>query len=127
MDPRGAGYHVLQSKIAVGSGMMWGKGFLRGTQNQLNFLPEQHTDFIFSVLAEEWGFVGALVLIALYLALVLRAIVIATRPRDRFGVPLVLGLTAIVFWQPGINGGMTTGLLPHVRIPLPFFRHRGPS
>ncbi len=127
MDPRGAGYHVLQSKIAVGSGMMRGKGFLRGTQNQLNFLPEQHTDFIFSVFAEEWGFVGALVLIALYLALVLRGIVIATRARDRFGVLLVLGLTAIVFWQAVINVGMTTGLLPVVGIPLPFFSYGGSS
>src|SRR5213083_1847827 len=127
MDPRGAGYHVLQSKIAVGSGMMWGKGFLHGTQNQLNFLPEQHTDFIFSVFAEEWGFVGALVLIALYVALVLRGIVIATRARDRFGVLLVLGLTATVFWQAVINVGMTTGLLPVVGIPLPFFSYGGSS
>ncbi|TMB03622.1 MAG: rod shape-determining protein RodA [Deltaproteobacteria bacterium] len=127
MDPRGAGYHVLQSKIAVGSGMTWGKGFLHGTQNQLNFLPEQHTDFIFSVFAEEWGFVGALVLLALYLALVLRGIVIASRARDRFGVLLVLGLTAIVFWQAVINVGMTTGLLPVVGIPLPFFSYGGSS
>src|SRR5204862_139818 len=88
---------------------------------------EQHTDFIFSVFAEEWGFVGALVLIALYLALVLRGIVIATRARDRFGVLLVLGLTAIVFWQAVINVGMTTGLLPVVGIPLPFFSYGGSS
>jgi rod shape determining protein RodA len=127
MDPLGAGYHVLQSKIAVGSGMLWGKGFLRGTQNHLNFLPEQHTDFIFSVFAEEWGFVGALTLIALYLALVLRGIVIATRARDRFGVLLVLGLTSVVFWQAVINVGMTTGLLPVVGIPLPFFSYGGSS
>jgi len=127
MDPLGAGYHVLQSKIAVGSGMTWGKGFLRGTQNHLNFLPEQHTDFIFSVFAEEWGLVGALVLIALYLALVLRGIVIASRARDRFGVLLVLGLTATVFWQAVINVGMTTGLLPVVGIPLPFFSYGGSS
>src|SRR5213595_3643403 len=100
---------------------------LRGAENQLNFLPEQHTDFIFSVFAEEWGFVGALVLIALYLALVLRGIVIATRARDRFGVLLVLGLTAIVFWQAVINVGMTTGLLPVVGIPLPFFSYGGSS
>src|SRR5437867_4315749 len=125
--PRGAVYHVLQSKIAVGSGMTWGKGFLRGTQKQLNFLPEQHTDFIFSVFAEEWGFVGALVVLALYLALVLRGIVIASRARDRFGVLLVLGLTAIVFWQAVINVGMTTGLLPVVGIPLPFFSYGGSS
>jgi rod shape determining protein RodA len=127
MDPLGAGYHVLQSKIAVGSGMTWGKGFLHGTQNRLNFLPEQHTDFIFSVFAEEWGFVGAVVLVALYLALVVRGIVIATRARDRFGVLLVLGLTSVVFWQAVINVGMTTGLLPVVGIPLPFFSYGGSS
>ena len=126
-DPLGAGYHVIQSKIAVGSGMLWGKGFLRGTQNHLNFLPEQHTDFIFSVFAEEWGFVGAIVLVALYLALVLRGLVIAARARDRFGVLLVLGLTSVVFWQAVINIGMTTGLLPVVGIPLPFFSYGGSS
>src|SRR5438046_10174637 len=107
--------------------MMWGKGFLRGTQNQLSFLPEQHTEFIFSGFAEEWGFVGALVLIALYLALVLRGIVIATRARDRFGVLLVLGLTAIVFWQAVINVGMTTGLLPVVGMPRPSVSYGGSS
>ncbi len=127
MDPLGAGYHVIQSKIAVGSGMTWGKGFLRGTQNHLNFLPEQHTDFIFSVFAEEWGFVGTTLLIALYLALVLRGLVIAARGRDRFGVLLVLGLTSIVFWQAVINVGMTTGLLPVVGIPLPLFSYGGSS
>jgi rod shape determining protein RodA len=127
MDPLGAGYHVIQSKIAVGSGMLWGKGFLQGTQNHLNFLPEQHTDFIFSVFAEEWGFVGAMVLMALYLALVLRAILVAARARDRFGVLLVLGVTGIVFWQVIVNVGMTTGLLPVVGIPLPFFSYGGSS
>jgi rod shape determining protein RodA len=127
MDPLGAGYHVIQSKIAVGSGMLWGKGFLKGTQNHLNFLPEQHTDFIFSVFAEEWGFVGALVLIGLYLALVLRGLVIAAHARDRFGVLLAVGLTSVVFWQAVINVGMTTGLLPVVGIPLPFFSYGGSS
>jgi rod shape determining protein RodA len=126
-DPLGAGYHVIQSKIAVGSGMVWGKGFLQGTQNHLNFLPEQHTDFIFSVFAEEWGFVGASALVALYMALVLRALVVASRARDRFGVMLVLGITSIVFWQAVINVGMTTGLLPVVGIPLPFFSYGGSS
>jgi rod shape determining protein RodA len=127
MDPLGAGYHVIQSKIAVGSGMTWGKGFLRGTQNHLNFLPEQHTDFIFSVFAEEWGFAGAMLLIALYLCLVLRGLVIAARARDRFGVLLVLGVTSVVFWQAVINVSMTTGLLPVVGIPLPFFSYGGSS
>ena len=126
-DPLGAGYHVIQSKIAVGSGMLWGKGFLMGTQNHLNFLPEQHTDFIFSVFAEEWGFVGAMTLVVLYVALVSRGLVIASRARDRFGVMLALGVTAIVFWQAVINLGMTTGLLPVVGITLPFFSYGGSS
>ncbi len=127
MDPLGAGYHVIQSKIAVGSGMLWGKGFLQGTQNHLNFLPEQHTDFIFSVFSEEWGFVGAMLLIGLYLTLILRGLAVAARSRDRFGVLLALGVTSIVFWQAVINVGMTTGLLPVVGIPLPFFSYGGSS
>jgi rod shape determining protein RodA len=127
LDPLGAGYHIIQSKIAVGSGMIWGKGFLQGTQNHLNFLPEQHTDFIFSVFAEEWGFVGAMVLMLLYLGFVLRGLVIAQRTRDRFGILLAVGVTAIVFWQVVINVGMTTGLLPVVGIPLPFFSYGGSS
>jgi rod shape determining protein RodA len=127
LDPLGAGYHVIQSKIAVGSGMAWGKGFLQGTQNHLNFLPEQHTDFIFSVFAEEWGFVGTLLLACLYLTIVLRGLVIAAHARDRFGVLLVLGTTCIIFWQAVINIGMTTGLLPVVGIPLPFFSYGGSS
>jgi rod shape determining protein RodA len=126
-DPLGAGYHVIQSKIAVGSGMVWGKGFLKGTQNHLNFLPEQHTDFIFSVFAEEWGFVGCMVLLVLYLALVSRGLVIAARSRDRFGVLVVLGVTSIIFWQAVVNMGMTTGVLPVVGITLPFFSYGGSS
>jgi len=127
MDPLGAGYHVIQSKIAVGSGMLWGKGFLQGTQNHLNFLPEQHTDFIFSVFAEEWGFVGTMVLMTLYLAIILRCLLIASHARDRFGVLLVLGMAGIIFWQAVINVGMTTGLMPVVGIPLPFFSYGGSS
>jgi rod shape determining protein RodA len=127
MDPLGAGYHVIQSKIAVGSGMLWGKGFLQGTQNHLNFLPEQHTDFIFSVFSEEWGFVGTMLLIGLYMTLILRGLAVAARSRDRFGVLLALGVTSIVFWQAVINVGMTTGLLPVVGIPLPFFSYGGSS
>jgi rod shape determining protein RodA len=126
-DPLGAGYHVLQSIIAVGSGELWGKGFLHGTQNKLQFLPEQHTDFIFSVFAEEWGFVGGITLMALYAVLVLRGLVIASRARDRFGALMVLGVTAIVFWQAIVNIGMTTGILPVVGIPLPFFSYGGSS
>ena len=110
-DPLGAGYHVLQSQIAIGSGQVHGKGYLHGTQNQLNFLPEQHTDFIFSVFAEEWGFVGAVVLLLLYLALILRGAYIASRARDNLGALLAAGLTATIFWQVVINIAMTSGVV----------------
>jgi rod shape determining protein RodA len=126
-DPLGAGYHVIQSKIAVGSGMLWGKGFLQGTQNHLSFLPEQHTDFIFSVYSEEWGFAGALLLLGLYLALLLRGAVIAARARNRFGALVVLGVLTIFFWQVVVNVGMVTGLMPVVGIPLPLFSYGGSS
>jgi len=127
LDPLGSGYHVIQSKIAVGSGMVWGKGFLQGTQNHLDFLPEQHTDFIFSVFAEEWGFVGASALICLYLMLLLRMVIIAARSRDRFGVLLTLAIGTIFFWQVTVNVGMTTGVLPVVGVPLPLFSYGGSS
>src|SRR5262249_30089025 len=97
LDALGAGYHVIQSKIAIGSGQLWGKGFLKGTQNQLNFLPEQHTDFIFSVFAEEWGFVGGCVLLVLYFALMLRGLIIVGRAKERFGALLAFGILANVF------------------------------
>jgi rod shape determining protein RodA len=126
-DPLGAGYHIIQSKIAIGSGMLEGKGFLHGTQNRLNFLPEQHTDFIFSVFAEEWGFIGACVLIALYTALLLRCFLVATRARDPFGVLLAFGLTAAIFCQVFVNIGMATGSLPVVGITLPFLSYGGSS
>jgi rod shape determining protein RodA len=127
MDPLGAGYHVIQSKIAIGSGTIWGKGFLHGTQNKLNFLPEQHTDFIFSVFAEEWGYAGAVVLLLLYAAMVLRMLQVTARAKDRFGALLAFGVAAIVFWQVAINVGMTSGVLPVVGIPLPFFSYGGSS
>jgi rod shape determining protein RodA len=127
LDPLGAGYHVIQSKIAIGSGGFYGKGFLHGTQNQLNFLPEQHTDFIFSVFSEEWGFIGAAVLVVLYLALIMRGLVIVNRAKERFGALLAFGVLANVFWQATINMGMTTGLLPVVGITLPFFSYGGSS
>jgi hypothetical protein len=92
-DPLGSGYHIIQSKIAVGSGLLWGKGFLKGTQSQLNFLPEQHTDFVFSVFAEEWGFVGSAALIILYFGLVLFGLQIARSCRERFGNLLAVGVT----------------------------------
>lgn len=127
LDPLRYGYHIIQSKIAIGSGMLTGKGYLRGTQNRLNFLPEQHTDFIFAVFAEEWGFAGACVLLALYLFLLLRCLVVIARARDSFGVLLAFGLTAAIFSQVLINIGMACGVLPVVGVTLPFFSYGGSS
>jgi len=126
-DPLGAGYHIIQSKIAIGSGMLDGKGYLHGTQNRLNFLPEQHTDFIFSVFAEEWGFLGGCVLVACYVLLLLCCLNVATRARDSFGVLLAFGLTVMLFGQVLVNIGMATGSLPVVGITLPFFSYGGSS
>lgn len=126
-DPLGAGYHARQSKIAIGSGMVYGKGYLQGTQNQLRFLPEHHTDFIFSVFAEEWGFLGATVLLGLYVALLLRGATIAFRARDNLGALLAAGLTATIALQAVMNLAMTTGLLPVVGITLPFLSYGGSS
>jgi rod shape determining protein RodA len=126
-DPLGSGYHIIQSKIAIGSGLIHGKGFLRGTQNHLNFLPEQHTDFIFAVFAEEWGFIGACLLLALYTVLLLRCLVVAMRARDSFGVLLAFGLTASIFCQVFVNMGMAMGILPVVGVTLPFFSYGGSS
>ncbi|MFC1867456.1 rod shape-determining protein RodA [Thermodesulfobacteriota bacterium] len=127
MDPLGAGYHIIQSKIAVGSGLLWGKGFLKGTQTRLNFLPEQHTDFVFSVLAEEWGFSGSIILLMLYLFLILWGINIAKNSKDKFGAILAVGIVAIVFWQLVINVSMAIGLVPVVGIPLVLFSYGGSS
>lgn len=127
MDPLGAGYHINQSKIAIGSGFFWGKGFLKGTQTRLHFLPEQHTDFAFSVFAEEWGFVGAACLLMIYLFLMLWGINVAKNSKDKFGAIIALGVVAIVFWQLVINVSMTTGLLPVVGIPLVLFSYGGSS
>jgi rod shape determining protein RodA len=126
-DPLGSGYHIIQSKIAVGSGGFWGKGFLHGTQSHLRFLPEQHTDFAFSVFAEEWGFVGCLVIVVLYLFLVLWGLHIASRCNDSLGSLLAVGVTAMFFWHIVINMGMVIGLFPVVGVPLPFFSYGGTS
>lgn len=127
LDPTGAGYHILQSRIAIGSGGLLGKGYLEGTQNQLMFLPVKHTDFIFSILAEEFGFVGCMVVLALFAALFLRGISIAGRARDSFGALLAFGCTAILFWHVIINVGMVMGLLPVVGVPLTFMSYGGSS
>ena len=126
-DPLGAGYHILQSMIAVGSGQFWGKGFLQGTQSQLYFLPEQHTDFVFSVFAEEWGFMGSAVLLLLFTALALWGLSVARDCKERFGHLLALGVTALIFWQVFINLCMVTGFLPVVGIPLPLISYGGSS
>lgn len=126
-DPLGAGYHIIQSKIAIGSGQFSGKGFLEGTQNALAFLPEQHTDFIFCVLAEEWGFIGAGSLTLLFLGFLLYCLKIAYNCRDAFGTLLVVGLVALFFWEGAINMGMVMGLLPVVGMPLPFISYGGSS
>ena len=127
MDPLGAGYHAIQSKIAVGSGLLWGKGYLNGTQTRLHFLPEQHTDFAFSVLAEEWGFAGSLIFLLLYLFLILWGINIAQSSKDKFGTIIAVGIVAIIFWQLVINVSMAIGLMPVVGIPLVLFSYGGSS
>lgn len=126
-DPLGAGYHIIQSKIAVGGGGFWGSGFMQGTQSQLSFLPERHTDFAFSVFAEEWGFTGSLILLGLYLFLIIWGIYIARRSSDMFGMMLALGVTAMIFWHIVVNLGMVIGLLPVVGVPLPLFSYGGTS
>jgi rod shape determining protein RodA len=124
-DALGAGYHATQSMIAVGSGQGTGKGWGQGTQTALRFLPEQHTDFIFSVWAEEHGFLGCLLLVGLYLALVWAGLNVAGHARDRFGHFLAVGVTGMFFWQAAVNMGMVVGLLPVVGVPLPLMSYGG--
>ena len=126
-DPLGAGYHIIQSKIAIGSGMLSGKGFLKGTQNALSFLPEEHTDFIFSVLAEEWGFLGSVTLVFLFLVLIFWGLAVAHGCREPFGTIVAVGITGMIFWQVFINIGMSMGLMPVVGVPLPFVSYGGSS
>ncbi|MCK5540049.1 MAG: rod shape-determining protein RodA, partial [Deltaproteobacteria bacterium] len=127
IDPLGSGYHIAQSKIAIGAGKLFGKGFLKGTQNTLHFLPEQHTDFIFAAYAEQWGFLGTIFLLALYFIFIFRALNIAMEARDSFASYLASGIAAIFFWQVTINIGMVSGLMPVVGIPLPLFSYGGTS
>ena len=127
MDPLGAGYHSIQSKIAIGSGGFWGKGLLAGTQSRLNFLPEKHTDFIFSVFAEETGFFGVVILLSLFLFVILKGLNIAFRAADRFGFFLSLGLVSSITFYVIFNVGMTIGLFPITGIPLPFLSYGGSS
>lgn len=127
VDPLGSGYTIIQSKIAIGSGGLLGKGWLSGTQNQLNFLPERHTDFIFSVVGEEWGFLGALILIFLYLVIVLRGIKIIRTTPDQYGRLIATGFITMFFLQVTINIGMTIGFLPIVGLTLPLISYGGSS
>lgn len=127
LDVRDAAWQTTQSKIAVGSGHIFGKGFLHGTQNQLGFVPFQHTDFPLAVWGEEHGFVGVLLLVVLYLFVVLWALRIAARARDRFGALVATGVAAMLFWHVAINMGMVLGLLPVVGVTLPLFSYGGSS
>jgi len=124
-DPQGSGYHTIQSMITVGSGGMNGKGFLNGTQTYLSYLPEHHTDFIFSLLAEEFGFVGSTVVIALFLALLLRGVAIGAGAGDRTGGLLAVGIVTLLAFHIVVNIAITVGLLPVTGIPLPFLSYGG--
>ncbi|MFA6944447.1 MAG: rod shape-determining protein RodA, partial [Pedobacter sp.] len=126
-DPRGIGYNLNQSKIAIGSGGLWGKGYLQGTQTKYDFVPEQSTDFIFCTIGEEWGFAGCFVVIGLYLFLLIRIINIAERQRSSFSRIYGYGVASILFFHIFINIGMTIGLIPVIGIPLPFLSYGGSS
>ncbi|WP_069659295.1 rod shape-determining protein RodA [Arcticibacter eurypsychrophilus] len=126
-DPRGQGYNLNQSKIAIGSGGLWGKGYLQGTQTKYDFVPEQSTDFIFCTVGEEWGFVGSLVVVSLYLIMLLRIVNIAERQRASFSRIYGYGVASILFFHFFINIGMTIGLVPVIGIPLPFLSYGGSS
>jgi rod shape determining protein RodA len=126
-DPLGTGYHIIQSQIAIGSGGVYGKGWLNGTQSHLEFLPERSTDFIFAVLGEEFGLLGILVLLGIYLFVILRGLYIATQAPDAFGRLLAGGLTLVFFIYLFVNTGMVSGLLPVVGVPLPLVSYGGTS
>jgi len=127
IDLKGAGYNVNQSKIAIGSGGFWGKGFLNGTQTKFNFVPEQSTDFIFCTVGEEWGFVGSTIVVLLFLAMIVRIILMAERQRSEFSRIYGYGVASILFFHFFVNIGMTIGLMPVIGIPLPFFSYGGSS
>jgi len=126
-DPLGSGYHIIQSMIAIGSGGWWGKGFLKGTQTHLRFLPEQQTDFVFSVFAEEWGFIGILILMILFFSLIAWGLKICLHSKDYLGTLIAFGITMLIAWSVLVNVGMVIGLLPVVGIPLPFMSYGGSS
>ncbi|MFH1867552.1 MAG: rod shape-determining protein RodA [Candidatus Omnitrophota bacterium] len=127
VDPLGAGYTITQSKIAVGSGGFFGKGWMSGTQNQLNFLPERHTDFIFSVIGEEWGFLGAILLLGLFMVLLIRLLRIADFTNDLRGRLLVVSVVVLLWFQIVVNISMAIGIMPVVGLPLPMISYGGSS
>jgi rod shape determining protein RodA len=122
-DPLGAGYHMIQSRIAIGSGELWGRGLFQGTQTQLGFIPEQHTDFIFAAIGEEWGFIGSMMILGLFWLICFRLLNIARTAKDNFGSLLAIGVLSMVFFQVLINVGMTIGLSPVTGIPLPWLSY----
>ena len=122
-DPLGGGYHLIQSRIAIGSGQLWGRGLFHGTQTQLSFIPEQHTDFIFSALGEELGFMGALAIVLAFWFICLRLIIIAQNAKDNFGSLLAIGVLSMIVFQVVVNIGMTIGLAPITGIPLPWMSY----
>jgi rod shape determining protein RodA len=126
-DPMNHGYQIMQSKIAVGSGQTFGKGFMEGTQGHLHFLPERHTDFAFAVWAEEWGFAGSVFFLSCYFFLLIWGINIAMSAKDRYGSILAFGCVMLIFWQAVTNLFMIMGFLPVVGVPLPFFSYGGSS
>ena len=126
-DPLGSGYHIIQSKVAIGSGGLNGKGLFEGTQTQLHFIPEQHTDFIFSVIGEELGFLGGMGLIALFMFVIWRGVTIAQRAKDDFGSLMAVGVVSMLLFHFFVNIGMTTGIMPVTGIPLPFISAGGTS
>ncbi len=126
-DPLGAGYHIIQSKIAIGSGGLYGKGWLNGTQSQLEFLPERHTDFIFAVLGEEFGFIGVLVLLTIFLFIILRGLYMASQAQDSYSRLLAGALVLVFFVYLFVNMGMVSGILPVVGVPLPMVSYGGTS
>jgi len=125
MDPLGAGYHITQAKIALGSGGLTGRGFMEGTQSRLNFLPEKHTDFIFTVVGEETGFIGSLLLLLLYALLFWRIFLIMLSAQDRLGLMLCAGVASLLSFQTFVNIGVCTGMLPPTGLPLPFMSYGG--